>query len=33
MFDGCPASEYWELHEALFWETLDPELQKELCEY
>ena len=24
-------ADYWEMYENLYWETLDPELQRELC--
>ena len=23
--------DYWEVHESLFWESLDPELAREIC--
>lgn len=31
MFDSCPFPEKWEMYESLYFETLDPELAKEIC--
>lgn len=31
MFGNILTSDYWELHEDLYLESLDPELAKEIC--
>lgn len=33
MFDSNPNPEKWEMYESLYFETIDPELAREICAF